>query len=319
MNSLTCSPRNETLVIPDSFSALIEEYSQDAISIRNIIGESIKQECLYLRRFFDCFGPPDSPADLFAVICPDSVIEFLILYSSTHGPGSKRWMQNSLRQFLRFAYRFKYLRADISSLSPTVRSWRMGKIPRSIPPECVDAVISSIGHDTPADIRDSSIICLLNTYGVRGVQVRRLRLEDIDWANSRIHFSAVKGGRPVEQHLTAKAGNSLVDYITNGRPPSSRREVFLKLKKPFAPISRSCELSHIISKRIKQAGVELPDGVSYGSHSFRHAFASRLYGQVPFKDVVDMLGHRDPSTTLIYGKIDIATLKKAALPWPGGK
>jgi integrase len=307
------------LVIPDDFRELIEEYRKDAIRIRNIIGESAKQECLYLKRFFDYFGPPDSPADLFAVICPDSVTRFLTLYSSTHGPGSKRWMQNSLRQFLRFAYRFKYLRSDISSLSPSVRSWRMGKIVRSIPPECVDAVISNIGHDTPADLRDCSIICLLSTYGIRGVQIRRLCLEDIDWANSRIHFSAVKGGRPVEQHLTAKAGNRLVDYITNGRPPSPCREVFLTLKKPFAPISSSCELSQIIKKRIKRAGVELPDGVSYGSHSFRHAFASRLYGRVPFKDVVDMLGHRDPSTTLIYGKVDVATLKKAALPWPGGK
>jgi hypothetical protein len=49
-----------------------------------------------------------------------------------------------------------------------------------------------------------------------------------------------------------------------------------------------------------------------------YAFASRLHGQVPFKDLVDMLGHRSPSTTLLYGKMDVATLKKAALPWPGG-
>jgi site-specific recombinase XerD len=43
-----------------------------------------------------------------------------------------------------------------------------------------------------------------------------------------------------------------------------------------------------------------------------------MYGRVPFKDVVDMLGHRDPSTTLVYGKVDLAALRGAALPWPGG-
>jgi integrase len=69
---------------------------------------------------------------------------------------------------------------------------------------------------------------------------------------------------------------------------------------------------------MEQAGVKLPKGVAYGSHGFRHAFASRLYGQISFKDLVDLLGHRDPSTTLIYGKVAVAMLAKAALPWPGG-
>jgi hypothetical protein len=44
-----------------------------------------------------------------------------------------------------------------------------------------------------------------------------------------------------------------------------------------------------------------------------------MIGRVPFKDLVDMLGHRDPSSTLIYGKIDRAALTEAALPWPGGE
>jgi integrase len=69
---------------------------------------------------------------------------------------------------------------------------------------------------------------------------------------------------------------------------------------------------------MKQAGIELPEGGRYGSHGFRHAFASRMYGRIPFKDVVDMLGHRNPSSTLVYGKVEVAALRKAALPWPGG-
>jgi site-specific recombinase XerC len=44
-----------------------------------------------------------------------------------------------------------------------------------------------------------------------------------------------------------------------------------------------------------------------------------MTGRVPFKDVVDMLGHRDPSSTLIYAKADVQTLQQAALPWPGAQ
>jgi len=318
MSSLSCSPSGGPLPLPKALSALAEEYHRDALRVRGVLDESAKAERPYLKRFFEYFGPPDSPESLFAAICPDAVTDCLIQYASRYGPGSRRCMQNTVRLFLRFAYLSGYLEADFSALSPCVRSPRMGKIARSIPSECIDALISSIGKETPADRRDSAMICLLSTYGVRGVQIRRLCLEDIDWARSRIHFPAVKRGRPVEQHLTAKAGNRLADYITNARPSSSCSEVFLRLREPFQPIAHPRQLSRIIRRRMVQVGVELPEGVPYGSHCFRHAFATRLYGRVPFMDVVDMLGHRDPSTTLIYGKVDVANLQKAALPWPGG-
>ncbi len=74
----------------------------------------------------------------------------------------------------------------------------------------------------------------------------------------------------------------------------------------------------MIHRRLLRANVPVPDGVSRGTHGLRHAFAVRMTGKVPFKDVVDMLGHRDPSSTLIYAKTDVQTLQQAALPWPGG-
>jgi integrase len=228
-------------------------------------------------------------------------------------------MQDTVRMFLRFAYLSGYLEADLSALSPSFFAPRMGKIARVIPPESVDTLITAIGNDNPADLRDSAMICLLSTYGVRGVQIRRLCLDDIDWAESLIRFPAAKRGRRIEQHLTAKAGNRLADYICKGRPSAPCSEVFLTLDEPFQPIGHSRQLSLIIRTRMLQAGITLPEGVRYGSHCFRHAFAARMYGRVPFKDVVDMLGHRKPSTTLIYGKLDVATLQQAALPWPGGE
>jgi integrase len=151
---------------------------------------------------------------------------------------------------------------------------------------------------------------------VRGAQVRRLRLEHLDWENGRIHFCACKGGRPIEQYLTAKAGNRLADYIAYGRPPSSCREVFLESSTATA-LTHSRDLSRIIARRLQQAGVPVPAQVSRGTHGFRHAFATRLVGRVPYKDLTDMLGHRSPSSTLAYGRVDVQTLQQAALPWPG--
>jgi len=308
----------EPVVFPSSLAELTEKYNAHAVRVRGVHESRRDRERPYLKRLFEWFGPPESPAHLFSRMNADSVTQCLIDYATKYGPGSRRCMQDTMRLFLRFAYHTGYLERDLSALSPSMRQPCMGRVMRPIPPACIERLQNSICGETPADLRDRAIVCLLSTYGVRGVQLRRLRLEDVDWPRERIHFSAVKRGRAVEQHLTASAGNRLAEYLRNGRPSSSHREVFLRTAEPFGPLASPRELSKILRKRIKQAGIELPEGVRYGSHPFRHAFASRMYGHVPFKDVVDMLGHRDPCSTLLYGKVDLASLRNAALPWPGG-
>jgi len=308
----------EPLVVPSSLAELAEEYCTHSVRVRGVHESRRDAERPYLKRLFDWFGPPELPADLFSRISADSVTQCLIEYASKYGPGSRRCMQDTVRLFLRFTYHAGYMGRDLSALSPTVREPRMGRVVRPIPPECIETLQNSIVGDTPADLRDRAIVCMLSTYGVRGVQIRRLRLEDVDWSRERIYFAPVKRGRAVEQPLMANVGNRLAEYIRKGRPSSPHREVFLHSDEPCGPLARPNQLSKIIRKRIEQADITLPEGVAYGSHCFRHAFASRMYGRVPFKDVMDMLGHRDPCSTLIYGKVDIVALRKAALPWPGG-
>jgi len=303
--------------LPDTFQALSDQYYNQRC--QDICERSAGKENVYIRRFFNFFGPPDMPGNLFSVICPKSLISFIIKYDSEHGHGSKHMMHTALRSFLRFAYRAGYLSSDFSPLAPNIHVRRLGRIMRSIPNESIKALFESIDCNAPAGLRDKAIICLLATYGVRGVQIRQLCLEDINWVDETIHFRAAKRGKPIDQFLTTQAGNCLTEYIINARNGSSHNEVFLTTDASVKPLTESSQLSSIIAKRFQQAGITLPEGVSYGSHGFRHSFASSLYGKIPFKDIVDMLGHRDPSSTLIYGKVDVETLRKAALPWPGGE
>ena len=281
----------ESRVIPSTLADLAEVYFTHAVRVRGVHENRRDAERPYLKRFFDWFGPPDTPEDLFSRITADTVTQCLIEYASNYGPGSRRCMQDTVRLFLRFSYHEGYMERDLSALSPCMRQPRMGRVARPIPPECIGTLQNSITGDEPADLRDRAIVCLLSTYGVRGVQVRRLHLEDIDWSRERIYFAPVKRGRALEQHLTAGVGNRLADYLRNGRPSSPHREVFLHTDEPFGPLAFPNQLSKILRKRIEQAGITLPDGVLYGSHCFRHAFATRMYGRVPFKDVMDMLGH----------------------------
>jgi len=269
-----------------------------------------------LDRLFEYFGPPPTATELFAGLDQATLTAFLLDYATRYGPGSRQNMHSAARGFLRFAYEEGLMAHDLSALVPTVRRRAMADLPKALPDACISALEDSIDRFGPGGRRDAAIICLLSTYGVRGIQIRRLCLEHIDWPNERIRFSAAKKGRPIEQHLTVQAGNRLADYITNSRPESPLSEVFLTLTTAVALPDSSC-LSSMIHRRLQRAEVPVPEGVSHGTHGFRHAFAVRMTGQVPFKDVVDMLGHRDPSSTLIYAKADVQTLQQASLPWPG--
>jgi integrase/recombinase XerD len=226
-------------------------------------------------------------------------------------------MQVSLRSFLKFCRRQEYTSCDLSTAVPTFRNSPLKSVPKNIDDKMIRLLLESIDTTSPIGRRDFAIIQILNSYGVRGSQVRSLRLDHICWQNNTIQFLPCKRGKTITQHLTTDIGNSLIPHIRDGRLNDvPYPEVFLASRPPFHPFKKAGSFSNIIVRRLKKAGIELPQGISRGTHSFRHAFATRLAGHVPLKHVADMLGHRDLSSSFIYCKVNFSPLSEAALPWP---
>jgi integrase/recombinase XerD len=51
-----------------------------------------------------------------------------------------------------------------------------------------------------------------------------------------------------------------------------------------------------------------------GSHTLRHACVQHLVeADVPFKVIGDYVGHRDPASTLIYGKVAVHKLRELVI------
>jgi integrase/recombinase XerD len=295
-------------------SEFLEKYAVYGLRVRDLAEDTVGRQRLYVGRFL---ANEELVSVGLASLTPLSIQRFMFKYSEGHGPGSVRWMQLSLRAFLRFCYHRGYVGSDLSIAVPVFRAWRLSKIPRAIDEETIRQLLESIDPSSPIGLRDLAIVRLLATYGVRGIQVLQLRLEDIDWAGSRIQFRAVKGGRTIIQHLTPEVGNGLLEYIRDGRPNDSPyAEVFLTVLTPYRPFKSSRSLSAIIANHLKRIDAQLPEGVSHGTHSFRHAFAARLTGEVSFKHIADMLGHRDLASTFVYSKVNFKALSEAAQPWP---
>jgi len=55
-----------------------------------------------------------------------------------------------------------------------------------------------------------------------------------------------------------------------------------------------------------------------GTHVIRHTVATELINLgASLKEIADLLGHSSIDTTSIYAKVDMSSLARVALPWPG--
>ena len=303
-------------VLSNSPDVLVDEYERYCTRIRGLAIETVREQRTYLDRF-TAWSACQSSRELIAGLSAVVLRRFCIEYSRTHGPGSLRWMQVTLRSFLQFCYYYEYLSVDLSCVVPSCRKGPAKRLPKYMPERDTRHLLASIDRDHSPGLRDFAIIVTALTYGVRGIQLRRLRLNDIQWAREEIFFPSAKQGQALHFPLNAQVGNALADYIWCERNNTSQYpEVFLTTRSPFHPFRGSGSFSAIVSRRLQQAGIQPPEGVSHGLYGFRHAFASRLTGEVPFKHIADLMGHQDMDSTFTYTNLDADRMAETALPWP---
>jgi integrase/recombinase XerD len=267
----------------------------------------------YIEKFLEWLGPQATIKGL-SKLTAARVEQFIIAYAQNSGPAARRSMQTTLRTFLRFALHNGWIREHLDLAVPTFRTYKLSTVPRGLSEAQASIVLASVDRGSPVGKRDYAILQMLYSYGVRGGQVRNLRLSDIQWQQDQIRFRACKHGKDSLLPLTAEVGASLLDYLQNARPHGPWPEVFLTCRSPYRPIPSSTTLSEIVRKHIRATGVEVSP---QGSHAFRHCFATRMVAQGhSLKAVADVLGHRYLSTTFIYTKVDFAALRQVALDWP---
>jgi integrase/recombinase XerD len=216
----------------------------------------------------------------------------------------------TLRVFLRYLHREGVLAKDLSSLVEFPQSYRHAGVPRSISWEQVERVLAGIDRRCASGKRDYAMLLLLATYGLRAAEVAALTLDDIEWRSERLKIRERKAGNTTTYPLSAVVGAAILDYLKNGRPATTCREVFMRSCAPLAPIGSAAVVrraTHFIGK----AGISVPRA---GSHVLRHSCVQRLLNaHFSLKHIGDYVGHRSASCTQIYGKIAVERLREIAL------
>ena len=165
--------------------------------------------------------------------------------------------------------------------------------------------------ESSSDIRDRAIVLLLAMYGLRSSEVANLKLDDINWQDSRITFTRTKQRRCEEYPLVPVVGNALIHYLqtVRQRRQTTYREVFLTLIAPFKLLSNHA-IHSLLSRRMVKAEISTSQR---SPKSLRHACATHLLNEgLSLKEIGDHLGHRKLSTTQVYAKVDLPNLRKVA-------
>lgn len=241
------------------------------------------------------------------------IVAFLLAEAQRLSVGSVKGRVAELRSLLKFLHLQGLTPGSLATVVPPVAGWRDTGVPKAIPAEDVQRLLDSCDRSDPIGIRDYAILMLVARLGLRSAEVARLKLSDIDWRTGQIVLSG-KASRQDAMPLPCDVGDALSDHLSQERPSTPLRQVFLAAKAPTRPIPPGL-VSDVTHRACDRAGL-----ARVGAHRLRHSLATEMLRRgAKIVEVSQVLRHRDLATTAIYAKVDFATLRGIAQPWPGAR
>jgi site-specific recombinase XerD len=243
---------------------------------------------------------------------PGDVTRF-VLAECRSGRRSVAWsktLTSGLRSLLSFLHLAGWVPAPLAPAVPSVAGWRLTALPRALQAEHAQRLLASCDRDTALGRRDFAVLTLLWRLGLRSFEVAGLSLDDIDWRAGEITIRG-KGSVSERLPLPDDVGRAVADHLSAGRPRHCGREVFLRAPAPRRGIS-AAGVRSIVHHACDRAGL-----ARIGAHRLRHTVASDLLrAGAPLQEIAQVLRHASVATTAVYAKIDHASLRTLARPWP---
>jgi len=243
-------------------------------------------------------------------LSPALLASFVVDTAPTLGRTTRRDLCGSVRVLLRFCYRERILPKDLSAAVEMPQNYRLADVPRSISWDEVRCMLEAVDRRTVCGRRDYAILLLLVAYGIRGHEIAKLTLDDIDWEHERLRIPERKAGHSTAYPLAKVVAEALIDYLKHGRPQTADRHLFFRMFAPQAPITDGA-VSSRVAVYLHKAGIQVHRP---GSHTLRHTCVQRLIdAEFPLKTIGDYVGHRSSQSTQIYTKVALASLREVAM------
>jgi site-specific recombinase XerD len=215
----------------------------------------------------------------------------------------------TLRRFFRDAHQEGWCKRDLAPLILTPHLFRYENVPSGPSWPDVKRLVAATEGSSNKDLRNRAMLLLLAVYGLRCGEIIGLRVNDLDWTRQVLLVRRIKTSRVQEYPLTRATAQAIRRYLKQGRPQTSRPELFLTLRAPFRPLSGGAvyEITEALFTGLKIVSRKR------GPHALRHACATHLLNSgLPLKAIGDHLGHLSLTTTQVYAKVDLVGLRRVA-------
>lgn len=301
--------------VPSEVGEVIEELQQFDSYMKNARGLAAgtrRNRLRIIRQLLD--GKFQDGPIVITSLEPDDLRQFITERLKLHPTTSNATnTASTLRAYLRYRITCGDSVHGLFGVICSPAHWSMATLPKTLSVAEVDALLASFTSEMPSPLRGLAMVRCALDMGLRSIEVAQLQLDDIDWRSGIVTLNKTKSRRQDILPLPQLTGQALADYISNERPVTSNRAIFVRCRAPRdLPIGADA-VRRVIRDAFKRIGL------SHGrSHALRHTMANRLLeGGSSLKEVADVLRHRSLNTSLIYAKLDTPRLLDVALPWPG--
>jgi integrase/recombinase XerC len=225
----------------------------------------------------------------------DVDVRALADYTAALGSGRRRLAPSTIarrlaavRSFIRFT--FGAARVPEIALPPR----RRRRLPDAPKLADVEALVGAVNGDTPLALRNTAILELTYSCGLRSAEVVGLHLADVDFEQEAVHVLG-KGGKERVVPLGERAALAVATYLRDARPAlahGANDALFLSIR------GRALDTS--VLRRLMR-----------NPHRLRHAYATHLLeGGADLRTIQELLGHASLSTTQIYSHVDARRLRR---------
>ena len=158
------------------------------------------------------------------------------------------------------------------------------------------------------DLKARTMVIIMYSAGLRVGEVCRIKCEDIDRKNMRIHIRHGKNRSDRYAMLSPTALSVLEDYWRRGGQP--RNYLFPQRHDPNKPNN-----TQFVDRHMRATEDKLGWSHRFTTHTPRHAFATHFYEDThDLLTLKHLLGHKSITATTIYVTLSNAELSKYASP-----
>lgn len=304
------------MINTSSLGELTKEFLESLEVERNLSNFTIRNYRQWLGRFSGWIGSKESNFKIERLQLEDvrQYRLYLSRYTDTHGAGLSKTTQGyhliAVRSLLKWL-----IKNDVETLSPEkidlpkAESKSLTFLSR---PQ-VERLLSMPSISNPLGLRDKAMLEVLFSTGLRVSELAKLNRDQLNFDSKEIGVIG-KGRRPRVVFLSERAVVWLKRYLSTRQ--DRWRPLFIRYSgKKVALTSKDGEearftvrgVQRAVEKYRRKAGI----GMAITPHGLRHSFATDLLqAGAGLREVQEMLGHKNVSTTQIYTHVTNPQLKR---------